>query len=339
MVANAKAAAKFALEPVARAATGHMARILMYHRFGTADPIRQLHPVALEAQLTYLRRHFSVVPLETLSEAICHRKPFPKLAVAVTVDDGYADFVQIAYPVFKRCQVPVTLYLTSGFVNGEIWMWWDAIQFYLQQIQGRHCEVRHGDQSIKLRVTNPTEMHASWLRLAAIGLKLSPDSRNEFIANLGDQLGVRLPASPTADFSASTWQQLRMLDPDIVEFGAHTRTHPILSLCSATRIQIEVAGSKTDVESALDRSVKSFCYPNGGPSDFDSRCKQAVRRAGFESAVVASSGLVRANSDVFALERISAQFRLKDFRPAVSGIAHLRATSTAPGPHSNLPEG
>ena len=40
----------------------------------------------------------------------------PARAVAITVDDGTYDFYAVAYPVFKRLGVPVTLYVSTYYV-------------------------------------------------------------------------------------------------------------------------------------------------------------------------------------------------------------------------------
>ena len=46
-----------------------------------------------------------------------------------------------------------------------------------------------------------------------------------------------------------------------IEFGAHTRTHPDLSQLSPDEIEREMADSREDLESLLDRPIDSFAYP------------------------------------------------------------------------------
>lgn len=45
-------------------------------------------------------------------------------AIAVTLDDGYRDNLTVALPLFRRLQVPFTVYVTTGFVGNRLPMWW-----------------------------------------------------------------------------------------------------------------------------------------------------------------------------------------------------------------------
>jgi peptidoglycan/xylan/chitin deacetylase (PgdA/CDA1 family) len=119
------------------------------------------------------------------------------------------------------------------------------------------------------------------------------------------------------------WHSLRDLDPDLVEIGAHSRTHPILAHCSTERVREEIAGSKAAIERELGRTVRTFGYPNGTPADVDARCFDAVRAAGYESAVLSRGALIRRGMDPHALPRMSAFGTWDFFVGEVSGFSHL----------------
>ena len=133
-----------------------------------------------------------------------------------------------------------------------------------------------------------------------------------------------LPSPPTREFAALDWDALRALDPDLVEIGAHTCTHPILSRCDQERVIREVAGSKKEIEKQLGREVRAFCYPNGQWPDVDEQCFAAVREAGYDSAVMACGTLVCKGANVYALDRIGAPETCDDFVSKISGVSHLR---------------
>lgn len=44
--------------------------------------------------------------------------------VCLTFDDGYRDNYTVAYPMLKRLGVPFTVYVTSGFIDNQLSMWW-----------------------------------------------------------------------------------------------------------------------------------------------------------------------------------------------------------------------
>ncbi len=44
--------------------------------------------------------------------------------VCITFDDGYQDNYDIAYPILRRLEVPFTVYVTTGFIDNCLPMWW-----------------------------------------------------------------------------------------------------------------------------------------------------------------------------------------------------------------------
>ena len=44
--------------------------------------------------------------------------------VCLTFDDGYRDNYTLAYPMLKRLGVPFTVYVTIGFIDNQLPMWW-----------------------------------------------------------------------------------------------------------------------------------------------------------------------------------------------------------------------
>ncbi len=44
--------------------------------------------------------------------------------ICLTFDDGYRDNYDIAYPLLKSLGVPFTVYVTTGFIDNRLRMWW-----------------------------------------------------------------------------------------------------------------------------------------------------------------------------------------------------------------------
>ena len=56
----------------------------------------------------------------TFGECVIHFNKngvWPKKSAVVTVDDGYRDFYQYAYPELKRLNLPATFFVTVNFVD------------------------------------------------------------------------------------------------------------------------------------------------------------------------------------------------------------------------------
>jgi len=95
--------------------------VLIYHRVGRRTPIEVDLPVSLfTEQVALLASECGVV---TLTEGLAHladpnaaRRPM----VAVTFDDGTADFAEEAVPVLVEHGIPVTLYVATHFLEHQI---------------------------------------------------------------------------------------------------------------------------------------------------------------------------------------------------------------------------
>jgi peptidoglycan/xylan/chitin deacetylase (PgdA/CDA1 family) len=314
---------KQVLAPVARLSTRHSARIIMYHRFAAGNVSRKLSLAQLEEQIRFIRRHFKVVSLSALVSRLRSGMAPDHGSVALTVDDAYADFGALAYPVFRKWGVPVTIYVVSEFAGGKLWLWWDAIRFILEQARAGHHQIRALNREDTLDLSDEVRREAAWHALADRGLTLSPQERSQYLRDLQESFSVPLPITPVRDFAAMDWEALLDLDPAIVEIGSHTCTHPILSHCGPEQLDHEVGGSKRIIEARLGREVRAFCYPNGQWPDVNDQVMAAARNAGYESAVMACGTLVSKGADVFALERLHASHNPREFISAISGVAHL----------------
>jgi peptidoglycan/xylan/chitin deacetylase (PgdA/CDA1 family) len=98
-----------------------------------------------------------------------------------------------------------------------------------------------------------------------------------------------------------TVEQIRYWATQGFEFGAHSRTHPVLTKLSAKELAAEITGSKNDLASILDSQVVSFAYPYGELSELVS---EAVRGE-FELAFTSEKGLNYLRTDPHLLKRIN----------------------------------
>ena len=110
-----------ALHRVGRAVSrGPALRILYYHSVSD-DPVRSaVSPVAFERQMQYLSR--SPYQLLSLAEAVRRLAagvPLPADGVAVTLDDGFADNYERAFPILQRLRIPATIFLTVSYIGTD----------------------------------------------------------------------------------------------------------------------------------------------------------------------------------------------------------------------------
>jgi peptidoglycan/xylan/chitin deacetylase (PgdA/CDA1 family) len=268
-----------------RFAHRHSLRILMYHRFRDIP--------AWDAQCRHLRRHYEPLALSEVVTRLERGEPLPPNAVVLTIDDGYRDCYTGAYPTLRKYGLPAIVYLATNLLDSGEWLWTDRVTWMYEHsplLSSPALAARHEAAA------------RAYERLKA----LPNDERMRELASLSDELRVHPPESPPADYEPLSWDEAREMARHGIEFGAHTRSHPILSrLSSRAEVAAEVVGSRERVGEELGSPVLHFCYPNGMAEDFTTETVAVVRDAGFVTAVTAQSGLNATGADRFRLRRIA----------------------------------
>lgn len=306
--------------PLARALTAAKPRLVMFHRFSRGDSFRRMSLADFEWHIRYLQRHYRIVSLREVVRCLKAGEPLPHRAVAITFDDGHRDFLELAYPLLVQLRVPATLYLVSDFVSQRIWLWSDAIHYLVRQAPAGRYRITIGAEVIDAVIDDRATRDAVWERIADCCLPLSSSARREAIATLARELGVALPAVPSDDYAAMDWNDLRGLDPALVEVGAHTCTHPILAHCDSAEQESEISQCQRTIENEMQREVAAFCYPNGRREDFNDATLDILRRSRFTSAAVSYSGIIGSDTHPFMLPRIGASGDRTNFRMRIDGI-------------------
>src|SRR5262249_18145710 len=91
---------------------------------------------------------------------------------------------------------------------------------------------------------------------------------------------------------------------DLVEVGAHTVTHPVLSAHSPAVQREEIVRSKKDLEEFLGHSVTSFAYPYGTAHDYTADTVAVLQEHGFTVACTTTAGLVSRDDERLRLQRV-----------------------------------
>jgi len=271
----------------------------MYHRF-CPDMTK------LAEQCAHLRRYYQPVSLEQICESLETRRPLPHNSVAVTVDDGYRDFFLYAYPVFRDYQIPATVFLVSDFMDQKTWLWVDQIQYACQRASQKSVSLQWptGETHNLALETEQQKLQANSFLVDALTV-IGNTERLKLLDLIPKMLGVELPDFPPPEFSPLAWSEVREMMRAGIDFGAHTRTHPILSrIDDAATLREEIEGSKLRIENQLEQPVLFFAYPNGKLADINKQTVDLVKQIGFRSALTSERGLSFEGADPFLLRRI-----------------------------------
>jgi peptidoglycan/xylan/chitin deacetylase (PgdA/CDA1 family) len=204
--------------------------------------------------------------------------------VAFTMDDGFADQIQICSSVFIPAQCPVTIFPITGFVDGQLWPWDDQLAWLIHQTPLTLATLTLHGQTRTVSLNSPAQrldalrQLRSWCKQAA-GADVY-DTLQAFTATLQ----VPLPVTPPAAYQPMTWAQARELQTQGVDFGIHTRSHRIIAQLSAEEVQDELQSCWARLQAELTNPLPVVSWPTGYASDYGPRDEQIARELGFTGA-------------------------------------------------------
>jgi peptidoglycan/xylan/chitin deacetylase (PgdA/CDA1 family) len=272
------------------------------------------------------RGRHPVLALSDLIGRVQEGREVPDGAVVLTVDDGYADFLTAGLPLFTRYECPVTLFVTTGFVDGRGWMWWDRLLHVLRQTPRREVVVL--GRQFRLERSSPAELSLS----ISLMLEKHPwDVVERELHELAGRLEVEPAETPPEEFAPLTWEELRASLREGVEVAPHTRTHPVLSRVDDARAEDEIVGSWLRLRQEVPDALPVFCYPSGRTEAFGAREIGLVRAAGLHGAVTTRPDYVRTRlsreewqSTRWCLPRFACPASLDQLRSFTSGLERFK---------------
>jgi peptidoglycan/xylan/chitin deacetylase (PgdA/CDA1 family) len=234
---------------------------------------------AFAKQLQYLTRTTTVLPL---SQAVLSLRDgtLPPRCVSLTFDDGYANNLELAYPILRKYGVPATIFLSTSYMeSGEFFPF---LKLKLMTLNGGATRARSAMADYKTAPLSEVDRTmAPWW----------PEVRKQLS---DDQLRTLRPLSVS---------EVKGADMSLVDFGPHTHTHCILRNESAERRQEEIRTSIRKVSEWLTRPVVLFSFTNGQRGDFDEADKQVLREEGIQAAVTGIGGANSSRADLLELRR------------------------------------
>jgi peptidoglycan/xylan/chitin deacetylase (PgdA/CDA1 family) len=208
-----------------------------------------------EAQLNYLRRHYSVISLAKFLEARKTDVPLPDRSVVLTFDDGYRNFLTGALPRLAARAMPVSVFLITDRISSE-----------------RQTDLDRWSEA-------DDEMFLSW-------------------------------------------EEVRALQRQGVEFGSHTCSHRKLSQIVEAEAQHELRVSLETIAMHLSQTELPLAFPYGAYSE---TVIALTRKLPYTCALTTDAGTNGTSTDLFLLRRnlIGDDDDEALFAARVSGLAAL----------------
>ena len=211
--------------------------------------------------------------------------------VCLTIDDGYHDILQFAYPLLRKYQVPFALYIPTSFPDRHGEIWWTALEAVIGKslrisltMDGKDqvfdCDTDRAKRYVFKKVY-------AWLRSLR-----SEEQLRQVIRDLAARHNVDIAAICAEN--CMDWQELRQLSADpLCTIGAHTVNHVMLKkLDSDDAVRVEMQKSRDILEASLGVRPQHLSYPLGDPTSAGPREFRIAAELGFKTAVTTRPGVI-----------------------------------------------
>jgi peptidoglycan/xylan/chitin deacetylase (PgdA/CDA1 family) len=270
--------------------------ILMFHSVVPASKQVRISNDSLEVTpehlekviLFFLNKGYKIISLDQFYDRINEKKKQEKFVV-FTFDDGYLDNLQYAYPVFKKFNIPFTLYVTTNFPDKKAIIWW----YPLEEILRRNDKIQFSfkAQSYEFITSRLTEKLAAFNLIRSL-IQNCPENDVEGLVD-AILLPYGLDVREISNKLSLTWEDLRLLaDDPLVTIGAHTVNHFRLNTLTEEGVKRELLESKMKLELNLGRTIDHFSYPFGSRKDVGPREFRIAQEVGFKTATTTRFGTI-----------------------------------------------
>ena len=313
----------------------------MLHRFRNRDRNVEGHdPAVLMKVLSSLRREgYQLLAISELIRRLTGEGAPLRRAVAFTLDDGYEDQATVAAPLFASFDCPATIFVTTGFLDGDIWLWWDQLEYIIRKTDRDKVQIHPDGVPVEHVLSNLAEKEYAYQDLTARCKTRSSPQCQRLITLLAEAAGVELPSQPPPQYQPMSWDQVRASERMGLEFGAHSVTHPVLTRTSDEQCRREIECSWQRLKAEAATPVPVFAYPNGTKGDYGPREIQLLREVGFSGALTAMPGYAKRltaadkdNKSLFILPRFSYPDDLAQTLSYAAGIERLRQLARRAAP-------
>jgi peptidoglycan/xylan/chitin deacetylase (PgdA/CDA1 family) len=277
-------------------------------------------PALLEERLQILREmQCAILPLSEAVERL-YAGTLPQRSVAVTFDDGYDDFVRVAFPILQRYRVPVTVYLPTLRCGIEYPIFQVASSYVLWKARDKRITIPELDgMTVDLKTPSGRNDALRAMRNAAAGKRML--EKNAIVESVARRLGV--------DYDAIVQRRLlRIMSPDDVtrlaaqgvDFELHTHSHYAPRNRDAFFQEIET--NRARICQMTGTTPRHFCYPGGG---YAQEFLPWLTEARIVSATTCDPGLACQATPPLLLPRFidTCRTNASEFRAWVSGTAEF----------------
>jgi len=287
---------------------GGKGTIFMMHQVASIDKnglpsVEKLKitPEYLENSIKQLKKlNYDFISITNLEERL--KNDSKKRFAIFTLDDGYRDNYINAYKIFKKYNIPFTIYVTSSFPNKSAILWWYCVAELIMKkdkiITSKHV----------ISTNNIKEKERAFRVLKEEILSFDYKNLEDELIKYLSRYNIKECLDGYREKLCISWDELKELSKDsLVTIGGHTKSHPSLVRLSLKDAINEILENKKELENKLNIEINTFAYPFGSDDDFTKREEDLVESLGFKNALTTKIGNIFSihQNNLYALPRVA----------------------------------
>jgi peptidoglycan/xylan/chitin deacetylase (PgdA/CDA1 family) len=305
--------------------------VINYHgvlpsNYASAEPFLDGNLVrvsALREQLQYLKSQYHVLDPEEFRFCLEQGKPVPSRSVLITCDDGLLNTLTDMLQVLREEEVQCLFFVTTASCNAaQQMLWYEEVYLLL-----RNCS--WSAEAVRMLPREEMEsfkhsFQSGWWNVVRRASQMTAETRAAWMDDVRKECGNVGPASEER-WRLLNARELRELAHAGMSIGAHTRTHPVLSLSDEEEARREIRDCKNELEQMLGRPVWALAYPFGNPATMGDREFRLAREAGYVCAFLNVEQWPGQETNLHALPRthVTSDMTLAELAAHLSGV-HAR---------------
>jgi len=216
-------------------------------------------------------------------------RDFGRPFVSFTLDDAYRDNYEHAYPVFAEHEVPFSIYVCTGLMDGTANLWWRDLAETIKQLETfTIVEPGHPAKTLTTKTTKQKYDAFSKIYWGLRGMPLR--HQLETMAAMLERNPCDIDISHEAPL---TWEMIKEMHASgLLTVGAHTVNHYALSKLSMSDLENEMAESRRVIKERAGVVPEHFAYPFGDAGSAALREFKAAEKLGFTTAVTTRKGVI-----------------------------------------------
>jgi peptidoglycan/xylan/chitin deacetylase (PgdA/CDA1 family) len=277
--------------------------VLLFHSIDDRDllslrDLGNIHPGLFERLMVSLKNEFDIISLREMIGCISGEREIDGRLISLTFDDGPQSYARNALPVMESFKIPSTCFLITDCI-GDSEIYWRYLFNYcihrgdeagLGELVRRGYGVSGFDNDL-ISFTRSNFSFEKNKRVVA-GIFETLFSEEEYREK---EKGLFLSQTDVEDLKKNP----------LVDFGVHTRTHPVMSKLGDEEIYEEISGSIDYYRTKIKGETPMLSVPFGRLyKDYDERTVFAARDLGIETILSAYGGGNKKGQPFYNIRRI-----------------------------------